>query len=196
MQNITLSYGEEKVLENISCEVSKGENICFWGPSGSGKSSLLRLMMGFEIPDSGKIFIDGEILNSETISHIRNKIAWVPQNINLPVRNTQELVELINLNEDQKSLFSRYLRKLGLDESLVSRDFQEISGGQKQRIVISAVLSKEKPILLLDEPTSALDELSVEKLIDLVFHELNITVLSASHDPVWAKANKKLLKLD
>ena len=196
IQNISLSYGNEKILENISCEIGKNESICFWGPSGSGKSSLLRLLMGFEIPSSGKIIIDGLYLNNKNIHQIRNKITWVPQNINLPVANTAELLELLNLSENQKNIFPKFLNKLGIENSLISKHFQEVSGGQKQRIVIAAVLSKQKPILLLDEPTSALDKESVSKLIKLVFHDLNITVVSASHDLFWSNANNKILKLN
>ncbi len=196
IKNISLSYEKELVLDNISCDISKGQNICFWGPSGSGKSSLLKLLMGFEIPDSGEIIIDNIRVNDENINEIRKKLAWIPQNINLPVNNTKELIELLYLDKRQQQNFNNYITKLKLDESLLNKDFQEISGGQKQRIVIAAVLSLDKPILLMDEPTSALDADSVDSLINLILKNSDLTVISASHDKKWADANNLILQLD
>ena len=196
IKNISLSYEKELVLDNISCDISKGQNICFWGPSGSGKSSLLKLLMGFEIPDSGEIIIDNIRVNDENINEIRKKLAWIPQNINLPVNNTKELIELLYLDKRQQQNFNNYITKLKLDKSLLNKDFQEISGGQKQRIVIAAVLSLDKPVLLMDEPTSALDADSVDSLINLILKNNDLTVISASHDKKWADANDLILQLD
>ena len=196
IKNISLSYEKELVLDNISCDIPNGQNICFWGPSGSGKSSLLKLLMGFEIPDSGEIIIDNIRVNDENINEIRKKLAWIPQNINLPVNNTKELIELLYLDKRQQQNFNNYITKLKLDESLLNKDFQEISGGQKQRIVIAAVLSLDKPVLLMDEPTSALDADSVDSLINLILKNNDLTVISASHDKKWADANDLILHLD
>ena len=196
IKNISLSYDKELVLDNISYQISKGQNVCFWGPSGSGKSSLLKLLMGFEIPDSGVIIIDDIRVNEENINEIRKKIAWIPQNINLPVNNSKELIKLLYLDKKQQQNFYKYSKKLKLDESLLNKDFQEISGGQKQRIVIAAVLSLDKPVLLMDEPTSALDAGSVDSLINLILKNDNLTVISASHDKKWAEANDLILQLD
>lgn len=196
IKNISLSYEDELVLDNISCEISQNQSICFWGPSGSGKSSLLKLLMGFEIPSSGEIVIDKIPVTDENIHQIRKKIAWIPQNINLPVSNTKELMELLYLDKNKQKKFLRYSKELNLDRSLLDKDFQEISGGQKQRIVIAAVLSLDKPILLMDEPTSALDENSVNNLINLILKNKDLTVISASHDKRWADANNLILHLD
>lgn len=196
IKNISLSYEDELVLDNVSCEISKGQNVCFWGPSGSGKSSLLKLLMGFEIPSSGEIIIDGIPVNEENITDIRKNIGWIPQNINLPVNNTKELIKLLYLDKKQEKEFNDYTKKLNLDDNLLNKDFQEISGGQKQRIVIAAVLSLDKPILLMDEPTSALDADSVDNLINLILKNNELTVISASHDKKWADANDQILHLD
>ncbi len=196
INNISLSYGEEVVLDNLSCDIPKGQSICFWGPSGSGKSSLLKLLMGFEIPSSGKIIIDDILLSEENINEIRKKIGWIPQNINLPVNNTTELINLLYLDKEQQKKFRFYSNKLELDNNLLKKDFHEISGGQKQRIVIAAVLSLDKPVLLMDEPTSALDTESVDNLINLILKNKTLTVISASHDKKWANANDLILHLD
>ena len=195
IENIHLSYNDEIVLNGINCMINKGESICFWGPSGSGKSSLMKIIMGIEVPDSGKIIIDGIELNSESIIEVRKKIIWVPQNINLPVNNSTELLQLLMLDSKQKLKFEEFVFEMGIDKNILDKDFQEISGGQKQRIVIASGLALQKPILLLDEPTSALDAESVDKLIGLILTQLNITVISASHDKNWSKANNQILRL-
>ncbi len=196
IKNISLSYGDEKVLDKINFEINKGQNVCFWGPSGSGKSSLLKLLMGFEIPQSGKVIIGGMELTRENIEPVREKIAWIPQNINLPVNNSKELLNLLYLDKKQQQKFENYIRKLNLDDNLTNKDFREISGGQKQRIVIAAVLALDKPIILMDEPTSALDSDSVDKLINLILKNNKLTVISASHDKKWADANDLILQLN
>ena len=196
IKNITLYYGDEKVLDNISCEIPEGKSACFWGPSGSGKSSLLKLIMGLEIPAKGEITIDGIPVEAENIHAIRKKISWIPQNINLPVNNINELVKLLDLDEKQTTLFMKYAGYLIPEmEQIKEKKFQEISGGQKQRIVIAAVLALGKKILLMDEPTSALDAASVARMINLILKELDLTVVSASHDKQWAEANDIILKL-
>jgi len=196
IKNVTLYYGDEKVLDNISCEIPRGKSACFWGPSGSGKSSLLKLIMGLEIPTAGEITVDGIPVVAENIQAVREKISWVPQNINLPVNNTMELLALLELDERQKALFMKYAKYLIPEmDNLKGKNFQDISGGQKQRIVIAAVLALEKEILLLDEPTSALDAASVERMINLILRDLDLTVVSASHDKQWADACDILIKL-
>ena len=195
IENINLSFNNEVVLNNVNYTINKGENICFWGSSGSGKTSLLKIINGIITPQSGKIIVDSVELTHESIQDIRTKISWIPQNINLPVNNSNQLIQLLQLNDKQQSDFLDFVYKLGLNKDIVKKSFQEVSGGQKQRIVISAILALKKPILLLDEPTSALDDESVKKLMKLIYEELSFTVISASHDKQWSEAADKILKL-
>lgn len=195
IENINLTFSNEVVLSDVNYKINKGEKVCFWGSSGSGKTSLLKLINGIIRPQSGKIIVDGLMLNENNVKEIRNKISWIPQDINLPVDNSKELINLLLLNDFQQSEFFDFVYKLGLEKDITKKSFQEISGGQKQRIVIAAILALKKPILLLDEPTSALDEISVQKLINLIIEDPNLTVVSASHDKQWSEAVNKVLKL-
>lgn len=195
IENVNLTFNNEIVLNNVNYTINKGENICFWGSSGSGKTSLLKILNGIITPQTGKVIIDNIELNQESIKNIRTKISWIPQNINLPVNNSEQLIQLLQLNEEQQSDYIDYIHRLGLHKDIVQKSFQKVSGGQKQRIVISAILALKKPILLLDEPTSALDNESVKKLIKLIIEDLNYTVISATHDIQWSEAADKILKL-
>ncbi|PKQ63954.1 hypothetical protein BZG02_08045 [Labilibaculum filiforme] len=184
-ENINLSFPKQIVCENFSFEVATGESVCISGPSGKGKSSLLKVLMGFMIPQSGKIQVDGLDLNSDTIATIRNKMIWLPQNSNLPVDSADELVVLLQMKEEQIRKFNQFLEQLGVKEYGGDRSFNEISGGQKQRIVLAACLSLDKPIILLDEPVSALDDYSIDLLFATLGSLPNKTIVSTSHNKKW-----------
>ncbi|WP_461638540.1 ABC transporter ATP-binding protein [Labilibaculum euxinus] len=194
-EKINLSFPGQLICKDLSFEVFAGESICFSGPSGKGKSSLLKVLMGFITPQSGNIQIDGLELNSDTIAEIRNKMIWLPQNSNLPVDSANELSDLLQMNAEQVERFQQFQDQLGVRECGFDKSFAEISGGQKQRIVLAACLSLDKPIILLDEPVSALDDHS----IDLLFATLNSlpdkTIVSTSHNKKWIDYCNRTIEL-
>lgn len=185
--NVCLRFSELVICENLNFEVKEGESFCLSGPSGKGKSSLLKLMAGIILPDKGHIYIKGEKLNADNIEEQRKLISWLPQNVHLPVDSGNELSDLLQLNEDQVQLYHDYLKRLGIMNGEQERSFTQISGGQKQRIVLAASLSLHKPVVLLDEPTSALDEESIDLLIDLVKSLKDRTIISTSHNSKWVE---------
>ncbi|WP_372753330.1 ATP-binding cassette domain-containing protein [Labilibaculum sp.] len=192
-ERISLSFPNQLICKNLSFTINKGESICFSGPSGKGKSSLLKVLMGFLSPQSGRIAIDGVELNSATIDLIRHKMTWLPQNSNLPVDSANELVELLQLNTEQMTNFQHFLDLLAVADSAGDKSFMEISGGQKQRVVMAACLSLDKPILLLDEPVSALDDHSIDLLFSTLNSLHNKTIVSTSHNQKWIKyCNQKI----
>jgi polar amino acid transport system ATP-binding protein/putative ABC transport system ATP-binding protein len=121
-------------------------------------------------------------------------MAWIPQNINLPVNNGAELVELMEVAKHKESI-EQYLKMLDLEGAILDQDFSTISGGQKQRIVISIVLSLGKPIVLMDEPTSSLDERAIANLLEVVNTLKNTTLVSASHNKTWLDHSDKVIEL-
>lgn len=193
-RSISLSFQDKAIFTDFMAEIKAGEKVSISGPSGRGKSSLLKLVQGYLSPDAGKILIDNEEISQKSIHHLRKKMAWIPQNINLPVNNGQEMVELMDISTNKESIVD-YLTKLNLEGDILSKNFSKISGGQKQRIIISIVLSLQKPILLMDEPTSSLDEKSVKRLIELMDSLENTTVLSASHNQTWLDHSDKVIEL-
>jgi polar amino acid transport system ATP-binding protein/putative ABC transport system ATP-binding protein len=195
-ENIFLKFENESVFSNFSMEILKGEKTGISGPSGSGKSSILKMIMGITIPDSGRISVNDMEVSPASIKEIRKLIAWIPQNINLPVDNAAELLKLLNIEKENQDKFFDYLYKTGISPEMAEKRFSEVSTGQKQRIVIAASLTLESRILLIDEPTSALDSMAAEKLATLILSKDDITVVSASHDPVWNNSLQRIIKLE
>ncbi|WP_075590241.1 ABC transporter ATP-binding protein [Labilibacter marinus] len=193
-KNISLSFEDHLVFKDFNLKIEKGESVCISGDSGKGKSTLLKLMQGFELIDEGSIVIDDIQQSESTIQTIRNKITWIPQNINLPVKNGIELMELLHV-EDEKEQVYGFLKQLGVDENNFIKDFTEISGGQKQRIIIAICLSLDNEIILMDEPTSSLDENSIQLLIQLIQNLKRKTIVSASHNASWLKSVDRVISL-
>jgi polar amino acid transport system ATP-binding protein/putative ABC transport system ATP-binding protein len=193
-RNISLSFQGKSIFENFNAKIPAGAKISVGGASGRGKSSLLKLIQGYLIPDSGKMIVDSEEITSKSIHQLRKKMAWIPQNINLPVNNGAELVELMEVAKHKESI-EQYLKMLDLEGAILDQDFFTISGGQKQRIVISIVLSLGKPIVLMDEPTSSLDERAIANLLELVNTLKNTTFVSASHNKTWLDHSDKVIEL-
>jgi polar amino acid transport system ATP-binding protein/putative ABC transport system ATP-binding protein len=193
-ENISLSFSEKIIFEKLSITIKQGENICLSGPSGRGKSTLLNLLQGYVFPDRGKITVNETELNASTIKEIRKQIISIPQNINLPVKNGMELVELMEIRQNLPEI-NKYIQKLDLEEDILTKDFAKISGGQKQRLLISICLSQPKNIILMDEPTSSLDDKSIKLLINAVHELKGRTIVSASHNRLWAQSTDKIIEL-
>ena len=193
-KDISLSFQEKVIFDQFNAKISAGQRVCISGASGRGKSSLLKLLQGYLIPDSGSILINDDLISHKSIVGLREKMSWVPQNINLPVNNGKELIELMEL-PDILRLTEENMEKLDMGVEFLEQDFNEISGGQKQRIIISIVMSLNKPILLMDEPTSSLDERSIKLLVKLIESLKGTTVLSASHNKTWLDHSEKVIQL-
>ncbi len=193
-RNINLRFGKQIIFKNMNFRIHKGENVCVVSESGLGKSSLLKLLQGFIIPQSGDVFINDILLDKTTINQIRKLIVWVPQNINFPVDSGEELISMMQLS-DSIDLIYRILNDLQLDKSILYKKFTDISGGQKQRIIISICLSIDRPIILLDEPTSFLDSSISQKLFKIIDSLDNKTILSASHDDNWTSRVNRIVDL-
>jgi ABC-type multidrug transport system ATPase subunit len=193
-KNIGLTYENKRLFENFSATVRNGEHVCFAGPSGRGKTTLLKMIPGLVVPDSGSVTLDGMTLNPQNLKKIRNLITWIPQNVNLPVNNANEMIEFMNLN-DYKEQIALYLEKLNLDENYFDKHFSDISGGEKQRVVIAVTLAKDKPVIVMDEPTSALDKDSVAILSALITSLEGKTVISSSHNQQWLEAAERIIEL-
>jgi putative ABC transport system ATP-binding protein len=193
-EQITLSYSETTVFSNLSFFIEKGERVCFTGTSGTGKSSLLKMIQGYVPPVSGSLEVDGLRMSPANNKSIRARMAYVPQNVNLPVDNARALLTLVHA-EEKEAQMRNYMEQLGLPASLFTQRFDEMSGGQKQRIVIALCLSLDRDILILDEPTSSLDNESIDKLGNLVAGLTGKTILSASHNPRWISFSTKTISL-
>ena len=165
---ITVTFqGQEstlEALEGVSLEVGAGEFLCIVGPSGCGKSTLLRVMGGLVKPTSGKVYLDGELLNSP-----RRQIGFVFQKANLMpwrtvLRNVTLPLEINGLKVEEAAQPARELLKLVGLEGFEEAYPHELSGGMEQRVAIARALIHDPAILLLDEPFGALDALTREQM--------------------------------
>ncbi len=191
-KNVSIHFAEKQLINDLSFFLKKGEHLCLSGGSGAGKSTLLKLLQGYVLPSKGEVFVDNLLITPENIQKIRSAMVYIPQNVNLPVRDGRELADLLYASEKLPQTQS-YMEKLGLSAGQISQSFDLISGGEKQRLVVSICLALNKNIILLDEPTSSLDQDSIKKLMGILEEKKETTIVSSSHNQNWiASADKRI----
>ena len=210
ISELSKTFSGQKVLNNLSLEIQKGEVVALIGSSGAGKSTFLRSLNYLEAPDSGRIKIedfevDFEHITQDQILTLRRKLAMVFQQFNLFGRKTalenvkEGLIVVKGLSDQEATKIAREeLAKVGLSDR-ENHYPRHLSGGQKQRVALARALAMKPEVLLLDEPTSALDpELvgEVEKSIANAAKSGQTMVL-VSHDMSFvAQVADKVLFLD
>lgn len=193
-RNIFLNFGEKEIFKDLNFTVQEGEHCCITGASGRGKSTLLKLIQAYVRPDQGQIIIEGKELNPSSVKVIRESMAWIPQNSNLPVQNGVELLHMLHMKQ-KRDLVEQYAKKLGLEDQIIEQAFSVISGGQKQRLIMAVCFALDKSILLMDEPTASLDEQSIQLLLSTIGQMQDRTIISASHNQTWINAVPKRIAL-
>ena len=197
VKNLTKSFGDHLVLNNISEHISTGEKVVIIGPSGSGKSTFLRCLNLLETPTSGTITFDGTVITDPKvkIDLVRRQMGMVFQHFNLfpnmTIRRNITLAPvrtgLMKQDEaDEEAM--RLLKRVGLEDKADSYPAQ-ISGGQKQRIAIVRALAMKPKLMLFDEPTSALDPEMVGEVLG-VMKELaadGMTMVVVTHEMGFAR---------
>ena len=197
IKNLNKSYGDLRVLNDISVNIKKGEVIAIIGPSGGGKSTFLRCINRLEEPDSGHIKINGkDILNKKSdINKIRQKVSMVFQHFNLFAnKNVLQNLTLAPIKAgilDKESAERRadeLLKSVGLSDKKFAYP-HKLSGGQKQRIAIARSLAMDPEVILFDEPTSALDPEMIGEVLDIMkdVAAKGITMLVVTHEMGFAR---------
>jgi len=195
IENLVKRFGKLEVLKGINLRVKKGETIVIIGPSGGGKSTLLRCINKLEEYQSGKIYLDGVDVNEYDVNQLRTRIGMVFQQFNLfPHMNVLDNLILAPTKvkkmpreqaiEKAKVLLSR----VGLLDKIDAYP-EQLSGGQKQRVAIARALMMDPEIMLFDEPTSALDPELVGEVLDVMkdLARSGMTMLVVTHEMGFAR---------
>jgi putative ABC transport system ATP-binding protein len=188
IDNLSVHFQGTRLFDGFSLAVNCGEKITIAGPSGGGKSTLLRCIMGFTPATKGIIRIFDRELTASSIWQLRGKMAYVAQEPELGAGTVRAALmrpfgyringDLSYDEEEALRLFSIFR----LPASLLDKDIPLLSGGEKQRVALVAALLLQRPILLLDEAASALDGASKEVVRTYLCARTDLTILSVSHD--------------
>ncbi|HEY9189083.1 MAG TPA: ATP-binding cassette domain-containing protein [Ignavibacteria bacterium] len=194
IENISKSFGDFVVLKNVNLEISKGETLVILGKSGTGKSVLLRIIIGLLEPDEGSIFINNyniTKINTKQLNQIRKKIGFLFQNSalydSLSVRENLEFALRDRKDLSYKDITERvekYLDAVKLIEA-IDKMPSELSGGMRKRVALARALIIEPEIILYDEPTTGLDPITTREisyLISEVQKKFNLTSVVVTHD--------------
>lgn len=194
LKNISKRFGEKQIISDLNLKVPKKQILAIVGPSGGGKTTLLRMLAGLETIDSGDIIYNGEELPLDELEK-RNLLGFVFQDFQLfPHLTVLENLTLSPIKtkniakEDAEKKAINLLTRLGLAEHVNAYPYS-LSGGQKQRVALARAMMIDPEIIGYDEPTSALDpelRLEVEKLI-LQNRELGMTQIVVTHDLQFAE---------
>ncbi|WP_292551929.1 amino acid ABC transporter ATP-binding protein [Methylobacter sp.] len=207
IEHLSKKFGDLVVLKDISTEIKTGEVVTIIGPSGTGKSTLLRCLNLLEVPSGGSIYINGEdILDKKTdVAKIRQKMNMVFQSFNLfshlSVMENLTLgpIKLQGISEqDAQAKALELLRLVGLAEKADSYP-DELSGGQQQRVAIARCLAMEPDIILFDEPTSALDPTMIREVLSVIrrLAREGMTMAIVTHEMDFARdVSNRVLYMD
>ena len=187
IQNVSLGYDSNVILENLNFTVNKGDYLCIVGENGSGKSTLMKTLLNLQDPIKGKI-VKGDGL-------LPNEIGYLPQQTviqrDFPASVSEIVVSGFQArcglrpfyNKEEKKLARENMERLGI-LNLSKRCYRELSGGQQQRVLLARALCATRKLLLLDEPVSGLDP-KVTADMYILIKDLNndgITIIMISHD--------------
>lgn len=192
VKNLSKSFGDSLILDDVSLSIEKGEIVSIVGPSGGGKTTLLRCLNLLIEPDSGEVIFNGEnLMDSKTdLNKVRMDIGMVFQSFNLFNHKTviQNMIlapmKLLKMKKEEAILKAEELLKsVGMDE-YKARRVEVLSGGQKQRVALARALMMNPSVILFDEPTSALDPYMTTEVLEVILRlaKTGLTMVIVSHE--------------
>ena len=180
--NIVKKYGQQEVLNSFSLDIKKGKCLAVMGESGSGKSTIAKIIIGLEKPNSGEVKIfdkDIEFLFQDSYNALNPRMT-VEDLIYEPLQFSTDIDV-----KDKREFILELLKQVELAPELLTRRRDELSGGQLQRVCLARALSTKPQIMIFDESLSGLDPLVQDKILDLLYKiqkEYNLTYIFISHD--------------
>lgn len=191
-ESVSKAYGDHAVLADLNLSIDKGEFVTVIGGSGSGKTTMLKLINGLLAPSSGRVYVYGKDISRENQTLLRRKIGYVIQGIGLfPHMSIRKNIAYVPdlLNRRDKARTARAVESLiemmGLEREMLDRYPAELSGGQRQRVGIARALAARPEILLMDEPFGAVDEITRKMLqteIARIHRDTGVTIFFITHD--------------
>lgn len=191
LRNITKSYGNNKVITQVSFRIENGSTTVLIGPSGCGKSTILKMINGLVVPQSGTVHINNKPLSDYEIHSLRKRIGYVIQDGGLfPHLTVQQNISILAVykgwvTKDISKRIAQLCELTKFPADALKRYPVEISGGQRQRVSLMRALMLDPDILLMDEPLGALDPLirfELQNDLKQIFGDLNKTVVFVTHD--------------
>ena len=190
--DIKKSYGEKIIVEGFNLSINKGEFLTIIGSSGSGKTTILKMINGLIKPEAGKVFIRDNNIEDADIIDLRRNIGYAIQgSVLFPHMTVEENIaygpNLLNKKnkEKTKEAVKKWMNIVGLEVDMLNRYPDELSGGQQQRVGIARSLAASPDILLMDEPFGAVDEITrgqLQEEIAKIHNKTGITIVFVTHD--------------
>ncbi len=189
--NVSKSYKGNNVIENFNLKIKENEFLTILGTSGSGKTTILKMINALIEPNNGTIKINNEEIINKDIINLRRSIGYAIQgSILFPHLNIYDNISyVLNLLKLDKNIISNrvieLLKLVGLDESFITRYPSELSGGQQQRISVARSLAANPKIILMDEPFGAVDGITrihLQMMIKEIHKKTDVTILFVTHD--------------
>ncbi|HEX8948535.1 MAG TPA: ABC transporter ATP-binding protein [Dissulfurispiraceae bacterium] len=205
LEKVVKCYGMRCVLQGVDLAVGRGDFIALMGSSGSGKSTLLNLIGGMDIPDGGRIVVDGEEISAlpdkQLTLYRRKKIGFIFQFFNLlpniTVYDNIEIPLLLNAAEGDHEKIFALLKLVGLEGREKDQPYQ-LSGGEQQRVAIARAMVHDPEIILADEPTGNLDSATGQAIMETIrsiVKQKEKTVLLVTHDEAIARFADRTIKI-
>ena len=195
LQNVTKKFGKLTVLDDMSLDVHEHEIVVLCGPSGGGKSTLLRTINGLEKIDSGKIYYRDELITNKNIKEVRKHVGMVFQSFNLfdnlTIQDNLTIAPVKILKKNKQEAIAqaqKYMDTFGIGDKMHHYPHQ-LSGGQKQRVAIVRSMMMEPDVMLFDEPTSALDPEMIKEVLDSIrrLADIGMTMIIVTHEISFAR---------
>ncbi|MGL4403314.1 MAG: ABC transporter ATP-binding protein [Fusobacteriaceae bacterium] len=190
-RNISIAFENREILKDFNLNVKKGEKILLSAPSGKGKTTLLRMLLGFNRPHRGEIYLEGEKLDETSVDKWRKKIGYLSQKMSFRNLKVEELIDEIlgyksnkNISAD-KNKIENLMEYLKLSQNIMSQEINDLSGGEKQRIGFLIAVLLDRDIWVFDEITSSLDR-ELKELLTEYIAQSEKTVIMVSHDKTEA----------
>ena len=210
LNNLDFRYSSDGpfILKGFTCKIKKGERVGLIGITGSGKSTLIDIIMGLLLPKDGQLYVDDEIITAKNYRSWQLHVSHVPQSIFLADSTILENIAFgVPLDEIDHELVSECAKKAQISQTIESWALQyktlvgergvRLSGGQRQRIGIARALYKKTDVIIFDEATSALDDKTELKVIDSIFNlNPDITILIIAHRLTTLKKCTQVIELE